>query len=148
MRRPIITLIILGSELVAGGRGRAEPPSAATALVRGDYQAAIEAADAGLAADPKNGRLHYEKGCALVDLGRFDEGIVELRSAQQLFAGVHEKGLALYRVAVALETAHRCPEAQRAFVGFIELVRATEPASAELARHESETCGLPPATAR
>jgi len=145
MRRPIVTTIVLGLGLAVGGSGRADPASdAATALTRGQYQAAVDAASAGLAKEPKNPWLHYEKGCALVDLGSLEDGIAELRQAQRLFAGVHEQGLAIYRIAVAEETAKRCPDAQRDFAAYAALVRGSEPQSAELAKKYADTCGQPP----
>ena len=151
MRRPIVTMLSfwIGLALAGAGVGHAAPPvDAPTALVRGDYQAAVDAANAGLAKDPKNPWLHYHQGCALADLGFLDEGIAELRQAQRLFAGVHEQGLAIYRIAVALQAQKRCPDAQRELATYIALVRGSEPASAEVAQQMSDTCGRPPTSER
>jgi predicted Zn-dependent protease len=141
--------LVLGIGFAIGVPARADPRNdSTTALVQGEYQEAIDAADRGLAKDPRDPWLRYNKGSALAALGQVEVAIAELRLAERLFADVHWRSLAIYRIAVAHQDAKRCPEAQRAFAAYARLVADREPESAEIARRESETCGKAPGAER
>src|SRR5215471_12009959 len=99
MRRLTLAAFVLGIGVAYAAPTQADPRNdSTTALVQGQYKAVIDTADAGLATSPKDPWLHYNKGSALAALGKWEDGIVELRQAQRLFADLHWRSLAVYRI--------------------------------------------------
>jgi hypothetical protein len=121
---------VLAALLWAGvARGQSTPTDetmaegrASAALVEGDLETALLVADAGLVAHD-SAWLHYDRGVALVRLGRLEEGLAELRVAERMFPGAHEKSLAIYRRALALGVAGRCPEAAKEVAAYQAIVK-------------------------
>jgi tetratricopeptide (TPR) repeat protein len=107
---------------------RVEPAmDAVHALIEGRYAEALARADRQLAARGDDAWLLYNRGVALVALGRLDEGFASLRRAEARFDSAHEKSLAIYRRALALEFAGRCAEASTEYSRYAAMTRATEP---------------------
>jgi tetratricopeptide (TPR) repeat protein len=122
--------------------GRAST-KAVNATVRGDYAAALAAADRGLAAHPGDAWLLYDRGVALSGLGRVDEAVATLRDAEARFDTPHDRSLAAYRRALTLEFAGRCAEAARDFSEYATLVRSTQPVLADEALAHVNYCVTP-----
>jgi tetratricopeptide (TPR) repeat protein len=129
--------------LAVGCSSTGRPPpqtGTAEALARGDYPGAVASADRALARHPGNAWLLYERGSALVALGRLDEGLEALRRAEAAFPHDHERSLAVYRRALALEYAGRCAEASAELSRYADLVRDHEPRLAAEARAHQRLC--------
>jgi tetratricopeptide (TPR) repeat protein len=107
---------------------------AGAALVVGDYELALREADAGLVVSHDSAWLHYDRGVALVGVGRTDDGLAELRDAERLFPGDHEKSLAVYRRIIALREAGRCQQAAKEVAAYLAIVK--DPRVARLAKCE------------
>jgi len=126
-------------------RVRAEQLSteAANALVRADYGRALSLAEQGLAVDPKDPWLHYDRGVALFGMQRIDEAVSELDQAEQLFApdDVWGRSVAIYQRAIKLQQAGRCRQADADFREYAQVVRPYDHAAAELAmRYDATGC--------
>jgi tetratricopeptide (TPR) repeat protein len=89
-------------------------------LVRGDAPGALEAATSAVRLAPGLFASHHVLGRALVQLGRVDEGILELEEAARLAPDVPEMHFALQR---AYGVAGRTQDMERARTRFAELER-------------------------
>jgi tetratricopeptide (TPR) repeat protein len=116
---------------------------AVEAMTRGDYSEAVGHAEHGLAYHPKDAWLAYDRGSALVAMGQLDEGLPELRRAEQGFTNAHDRSLAVYRGALALEQAGRCDEAAQAFDRYATLIRPESPKLADDALMHVNACVAP-----
>ena len=116
---------------------------AATALIHGDYAWALDAAERGLVAHPGDPWLLYDKGAAQAGLGHLDWALETLREAEQRFATPHERSLAVYRRAIALELAGRCAEASTDLSRYAALVGRENPTLADDALTHLKFC-VPP----
>jgi tetratricopeptide (TPR) repeat protein len=117
--------------------------AAARALARMDYAASLAEATRGLAADPADAWLLYDRGCALAGLGRTNEAVESLDRAEEEFARAGDllgRSVAVYRRALALAQEGRCAEARSSYVHYFTLVRARDDQAAELALARSRTC--------
>jgi tetratricopeptide (TPR) repeat protein len=112
-------------------------------LIRGDYAGALARVSDGLHRHPDDPWLLYNKGVALAGLGRIDESLNTLRSAENGFTDQHNQSLAAYRRALALEFAGRCGEASTEFSRYAALVRNTEPKLADEALAHLRFCISP-----
>jgi tetratricopeptide (TPR) repeat protein len=102
---------------------------AVNALVAGDYPRALELVDAGLAAEPDDPWLQYDKGSALIGLARVDEALATLRAAERSFpiGDLHGRSVATYRRKLALEVTGRCDEARSELQHYAALLRTSAP---------------------
>ena len=123
---------------------RAEEASSAAvyAMIRGDYAEALAHAERGLVDAPEDPWLLYNKGTALLELQRFDEGLAFLRSAEQRFSNenVHGRSGAIYRRALAREGAGRCDDAAVEYQHYAAAVVKAEPLMAEHALSHRNFC--------
>jgi tetratricopeptide (TPR) repeat protein len=115
------------------------------ATIRGDYAAALVAADRGLAAHRDDPWLLYDRGVALAGLGHLDESLATLRHAEERFTTPHDRSLAAYRRALTLEFAGRCAEASTELSHYAALVGDAEPALASDALAHLRFCVTPTA---
>ncbi len=121
----------------------APPDDVVAALVAGDNTQALRLIDRDLASSPDDAWLLYSKGSALIQLKRLDAAVDVLRLAENDFPNVHEKGLAIYRRAIALDNVVRCDEAHAAFAEYVAMVKDSEPDNAQLAVDISNHCERP-----
>ena len=114
---------------------------AATAEMKGDAQAAIKFADAGIAADAADPWPYYNKAEALARLGQTDAAVASFILAEQRFnpADRWGKSVAIFGRAHALAQAKRCQEARAAFVDYATLL-SDDPNAANLARRYADDC--------
>src|SRR5262249_43361405 len=89
---PAIACLLSGCTTGTGPAPRSAERSAAM-LARRDNAGALDAARDGLAAAPDNAWLHYDEGCALAGLGRIDDALQALDSAEHEFADSHFRSL-------------------------------------------------------
>jgi tetratricopeptide (TPR) repeat protein len=124
---------------------------AATADMQGNPQQAVELANQGIRADPRNPWPHYDKGMALAEMGETDAAIAALYAAEQRFQPSDRWGrsVAIYGRAHTLSQAGRCTEGVQAFAEYANFVGKDEPQSAAMARRYAMDCkpGQPRATA-
>jgi len=123
-------------------RAAARPLSeAAQTLTRGDFNAAIETAKRALttSSDPW---AHYVQGAALIRLGKLDDGLTELRVAEQAFPREERwsRSVAIWGRANALHQAGRCDEAKSAYTDYIRYVGKDDPAAVDLAQKQIDGC--------
>lgn len=115
---------------------------AATADIKGQPQQAVELANQGIRADPRNPWPYYDKGMALAQTGETDAAIAALFAAEQRFATTDHWGqsVAIYGRAHTLSQAGRCTEAVQAFSEYASFVGKSDPQSAALARRYAMDC--------
>jgi tetratricopeptide (TPR) repeat protein len=115
---------------------------AATADMQGKPQQAVELANQGIRADPRNPWPYYDKGMALAEMGETDAAIAALYAAEQRFQPSDRWGrsVAIYGRAHALSQAGRCTEAVQAFAEYANFVAKDEPQSAAMARRYAMDC--------
>jgi hypothetical protein len=118
---------------------------AVNALVEGDAGRACMYAERGLAADPKDPWLHYNRAVALFDLGFGDQGARELNLADLYLSPGDTWGLSVvqYQRALRLQQAGRCDDARREFGRYARMVRGADPKAAELAIRYGNACVRP-----
>jgi tetratricopeptide (TPR) repeat protein len=132
MKRWFITV---GLAIALGGSAAAQSPAAKTtsaqmstraaiASMSGDPQAAIRYADQGIAANPNDPWLYYNKAQALAQLGRTDDAVAAFTQAERRFGPGETWGrsIAVYGRAHALAEAQRCGEARAALDQYVSLV--------------------------
>jgi hypothetical protein len=92
--------------------------------------------------------LLYNRGSALVGLGRIDDALTSLREAERRFgaANVHGRSVAIYRGAMALEIAGRCEEELTELERYAESARLGDPELTRRARAHVKLCRLTSAT--
>ena len=122
---------------------------AATADTKGQPQQAVELANQGIRADPRNPWPYYDKGMALAEMGETDASIAALYAAEQRFSATDRwgKSVAIYGRAHALNQAGRCSEAVQAFAEYASFVGKDDPQSAAMARRYAMDCKQPQARA-
>jgi tetratricopeptide (TPR) repeat protein len=115
---------------------------AATADMKGQPQQAVELANQGVRADPRNPWPYYDKGMALAEMGETDAAIVALYAAEQRFSAADRwgKSIAIYGRAHTLGQAGRCTEAVQAFADYASFVGKDDPQSAAMARRYAMDC--------
>ena len=123
-------------------RSRELASQAGEALVGSKPADALKLADQAVAADARNPWAHYDRGSALVDLGRIDEAVAELKVAERSFspADAWGKSIAIYGRANALAQAGRCSEAQPVFEQYAVFVERSDIRAAEMARGYAKAC--------
>jgi tetratricopeptide (TPR) repeat protein len=145
----IFSLILATACATPGSNTRSSPRAgrssteAVNALVRGDYAGALATAERGLAAHPTDPWLLYDKGAAQAGLGHLDQALETLREAEKRFTDPHDRSLAAYRRALALEFAGRCAESSTEFSRYAALVHNENPALADDALAHLKFC-VPP----
>ena len=115
---------------------------AATADMQGKPQQAVQLANQGIRADPRNPWPYYDKGMALAEMGETDAAIAALYAAEQRFQPSDRWGrsVAIYGRAHTLGQAGRCTESVQAFAEYANFVAKDEPQSAALARRYAMDC--------
>jgi len=113
-----------------------------TALVEGDNNKALKLADEAIAKNHGDPWALYNRGCALLALGRTDAAIASYKQAETAFA-TDERGraISMYGQARAYSAAGHCTESQQAYERFADSVRAENPHLAEMALAYSKDCG-------
>jgi tetratricopeptide (TPR) repeat protein len=150
MRLPLVALVLAGGCAASAPLQRSTPDAAraasasATALAHGDDLGALSLAERGLARHPNDPWLLYDKGAAQAGLGRVDDALATLDRAERHFATPHERSLAVYRRAIALEQAGRCADASRELGRYAALVQKRQPWLAAEALAHRTRC-TPPA---
>src|SRR5215831_14353363 len=99
--------------------------ASSAALQSGDYQKVMALSEQGLAADPNNAWLLYDRGAAMASLGRLDEAVTTLARAEATFRADQPWGRALasYRRGLALALLGRCHDAQTALASYATLMK-------------------------
>jgi tetratricopeptide (TPR) repeat protein len=117
---------------------------AAMALSASDYSRALERAEQATRTDPTDPWPYYDRGTALVALGRTSEALVSFERSEGLF-GPNRWGrsISIFARARAYKLAGRCSEAARSFEQYAVLVQATDVRSAALARRYADDCAPP-----
>ena len=116
---------------------------AAEALMRKDYEKVLSLTETTGAASAAEAWLTYDRGEALVGLGRTDEALEAYRSAEQRFdrtgnrAGAHK---AMWGEARAFSEAGQCEDAGKAYDRYAAAVRPESPRDAELAASYKAFC--------
>jgi tetratricopeptide (TPR) repeat protein len=112
---------------------------AVTASLAGHDARALALLDAD--AEPSAWR-DYDRGVALGALGRPDEAARAFDAAARAFGreDLRDRSIAIFGKARAYEDAHRCIEAADAYDEYAALVRASDPASAAMAKRYARTC--------
>ena len=82
MRRIFTFIVAIGA--VAFSQAHAASTPAAVALTKGDDQAALKAAEAGLVKQPNDFFLLYAKGSAQAGLGLVDDAVGTLKKAESV----------------------------------------------------------------
>lgn len=118
---------------------------AAIADMNGNPAAALNLANQGIRADPRDPWPYYNKGMALAELGETDAAIAALFAAENHFAASDKWGrsIAKYGRARAFRLAGRCVEAQRAFEEYAAFVDKDDPPAAKMARRYAADCNAP-----
>ena len=115
--------------------------AAGEAMVADGYDAALARAEAGLAVDPEDAWLLYDKGAALAALGRVEESLAVLRDAEARFASdPHGRAVAIYGRALALESIGRCEEAAAEYRRYAAVAGDSDPRAEEHARTHLRMC--------
>jgi tetratricopeptide (TPR) repeat protein len=119
----------------------AERTADAQALLDGDYDGTIKLANRALQSKPRDPWPLYNRGCALIGLGRTNEAIASFKEAEARF-GADEYGrvVSTYGRARAYAAVHRCEEAERAYREFAEMVGTVNEAAAEMATTYAKDC--------
>jgi tetratricopeptide (TPR) repeat protein len=136
-------LTALGTTSARADARAAGQGAASAALVKGDQQGALAAADAALAQFPDDFFLLYNRGAALAGLGRTDEAIETLQRAEATAPDARWKSLSIYQRAIAFRDGGRCSEAAAEYKKFAELVQPTDPQAATMATNYAATCRSP-----
>lgn len=118
---------------------------AAIADMNGNPEAALNLANQGIRADPRDPWPYYNKGMALAELGETDAAIAALFAAENHFAATDKWGrsIAKYGRAHAFSVAGRCVEARRAFEEYAAFVDKDDPLAAKMARRYAADCNSP-----
>jgi tetratricopeptide (TPR) repeat protein len=118
--------------------------TAAQALAAENYDAALARADDGLKIAPDNAWLLYDRGAALVGMGRVDDGLAALRTAEVSFASgdTHGRAVAVYGRALALESVGRCDAAADEYRRYADLAGDSDPTAAARASASLRMCRL------
>ena len=146
MRHAIVAVISFSACATSGS---ANPTSsgistqATEEMARGDYAAALATADHGLVKHRSDAWLLYERGAALADLGRTDEAVRALDAAERHFGDAHDRSLAVYRRALALERAGDCAAAATQLARYADLIRPENPGLAADALTHVSSCVAP-----
>lgn len=113
-----------------------------SAVIAGDPQEALEAADHVSEPAKLTGWFDYNRGVALERLGRVDDAVAAFRSAESRFGDENRHGhaIAIYGRARALNQAGRCNDARPAYEEYAAFVRSTDPRDAEMALEVSRAC--------
>jgi tetratricopeptide (TPR) repeat protein len=141
-------------ELKAPQNVKAEPSTpqsaalstrAAIADMNGNPREAVDLANQGIRADPRDPWPYYNKGMALAELGETDAAIAALYAAENHFAATDKWGrsIAKYGRAHAFNRAGRCVEAKRAFEEYAAFVDKDDPLAAKMARRYAADCNAP-----
>jgi tetratricopeptide (TPR) repeat protein len=126
-------------------RSAALSTRAAVADMNGDPRAALNLANQGIRANPRDPWPYYNKGMALAELRETDAAIAALYAAENHFAATDRWGrsLAKYGRARAFNLAARCGEAKRAYEEYAAFVDRDDPAAAKMARGYANDCNAP-----
>ena len=118
---------------------------AAVADMNGNPEAALNLANQGIGADPRDPWNYYNKGMALSELRQTDAAIAALYAAENHFAANDKWGrsIAKYGRAHAFAVAARCVEAKRAFEEYAAFVDKDDPLAAKMARRYAADCNAP-----
>lgn len=118
---------------------------AAVADMNGNPEAALNLANQGIVADPRDPWPYYNKGMALAELRETDAAIAALFAAENHFAQKDKWGrsIAKYGRAHAFVLAGRCVEAKRAFEEYAAFVDKDDPLAAKMARRYAADCNAP-----
>jgi len=118
---------------------------AAVADMNGNPEAALNLANQGISADPRDPWPYYNKGMALAELRQTDAAIAALFAAENHFAAGDKWGrsIAKYGRAHAFAVAGRCVEAKRAFEEYATFVDKDDPLAAKMARRYAADCNAP-----
>ncbi len=148
--RTIMYALLFATACATSGSDARPTPSAGQAstasvkaLIAGDYAGALALARSGLVSSPGDPWLLYDEGVAQAGLGQLDQALQTLRHAEQQFTDPHDRSLAAYRRALALEFAGRCAEASTEFSRYASTQRSENPTLAEDAEAHLEFC-VPP----
>jgi tetratricopeptide (TPR) repeat protein len=115
--------------------------ASSAALQRGDYEKVMTLSAQGLAANPNDAWLLYDRGAAMASLGRLDEAVTTLARAEATFRADQPWGRALasYRRGLALARLGRCADAQIALANYTTLMKQlNEDVAAEAQRGVAE----------
>jgi tetratricopeptide (TPR) repeat protein len=129
-------------------RAAAHSSDAVQAGVAGDHARALDAAEAAIAANPKDAWGYYLRGDALVSLGQTDAAVASFAEAERRFPNSDPwaKSVAMWGAAHAYEEAARCSEAGPIYARNALFTAPLDPAAAALAReHATRGCAPPPA---
>jgi tetratricopeptide (TPR) repeat protein len=118
---------------------------AAAALTRGEYASALSIAEFGLRSDKNDPWLLYNKGVAQAGLGMTDDALATLSDAEAAFSDAHNRSLAIYKRALVLEFAGRCPESSAEMSRYAALVAPHQPQLANDALAHLQYCISPSA---
>jgi len=118
---------------------------AAIADMNGNPEAALNLANQGIGADPRDPWNYYNKGMALSELRQTDAAIAALFAAENHFSANDKWGrsIAKYGRAHAFAVAGRCVEAKRAFEEYASFVDKDDPLAAKMARRYAADCNSP-----
>ena len=121
--------------------------AAATASVKDDYNGALELASKAIKNNPDEPWGHYDRGQALIALGRTADGVAELRAAEQRFPAddVWGRSLAVWGRARAHDLAGQCKEARAAFAEYEALLSSVDTHAAKLSSRIASECKDAPA---
>jgi tetratricopeptide (TPR) repeat protein len=152
MRKASILWAAAALACAACGHGRSlaevrASDAASAALSRGDFAQAIDAANEAIQLDPTDPWPYYDRGCALGDLKRTDEAIASFQQAETRFSDRLFRSISVWGRARAYAIGGKCSDAQRTYKEYAEKVRASDPASADMATKVAATCVPPPALA-
>jgi tetratricopeptide (TPR) repeat protein len=121
---------------------------ASEALRVGNFQQALLMASRAVQQQPEDGRARYQRAVALAGLGETDDAVNAFREAESRFstADLFGRSIAVYGRARAFDQAGRCEDARKTYREYAALVRAADPAGAELALRYARSCrpGVPP----
>jgi hypothetical protein len=88
---------------------------------------------------------HYDRGVALVDLGKTDDAVAEFKSVEGLASGKNRRpqSVALWGIADAYGRAGRCDDARPAYEAYARFMEQEDKAGAEMARRYASSCVSP-----
>jgi Flp pilus assembly protein TadD len=150
MRKASILWVAAALACAACGHGRnltevRASDAASAALSRGDFQQAVDAANEAIGLDPTDPWPYYNRGCALGDLKRTDDAIASFGQAETRFSDRWPRSISVWGRARAYALAGKCTDAQRTYKEYADRVRASDPASADMATKVAATCTPSPA---
>jgi len=121
--------------------------ASAQAAAAQDYATALDLASRAVRNNADDPWGHYDRGQALVALGRLDEGVTELRTAEDHFGvdDVWGRSIAIWGRARAQELAGRCKEAESSFAEYERAVAPVDPSAARLTKRVARECKQAPA---